>query len=389
VGACASTGIATCTAGGWGNDTCMPGTPMPEICNGIDDDCDGAVDDGGNELCNDLNSCTIDVCNGAQGCSNTFDTRCLSGLTNTEFCQLPADGFNLAFLQDGVVAGTSTKSFLLNSSQPGQFYYNAFLTGPDFAANATVDLYINIPYPFVTQGATPIQLHDGVGFTSSNCFIPSPSILGCVIETAGGNFSTSGHPIITIGDYTPQNVGAVGGMTTIHVSGCNVPASGMLYVTVHLDYGLKKTNGWTSSATGTAIHLGTGASPFSDGTVNITNPQLYDFSWADASGPTKETTAKSKNTFKSNPGVAGQTKKSPTLAVQPDDPVPGVRVELWGPTKKLLQTTTTDADGFYQFLYKHTGKAADYTIKLPAYNKQQVVTLKANAFKLAFFEDLP
>jgi len=45
VGACASAGALTC-ASGQVHDTCMPGTPTLEVCNGngLDDDCDGAVD---------------------------------------------------------------------------------------------------------------------------------------------------------------------------------------------------------------------------------------------------------------------------------------------------------------------------------------------------------
>ena len=43
-GACASTGIETCTNGVWDADTCVSGTPSSETCNNIDDDCDGSVD---------------------------------------------------------------------------------------------------------------------------------------------------------------------------------------------------------------------------------------------------------------------------------------------------------------------------------------------------------
>jgi hypothetical protein len=45
VGGCASTGTETCTAGVWGGNTCTPGTPTAEVCNGIDDNCNGVVDD--------------------------------------------------------------------------------------------------------------------------------------------------------------------------------------------------------------------------------------------------------------------------------------------------------------------------------------------------------
>jgi hypothetical protein len=35
---------------------------VPEACNGVDDDCDGAVDEDGASLCNDLDACSADAC---------------------------------------------------------------------------------------------------------------------------------------------------------------------------------------------------------------------------------------------------------------------------------------------------------------------------------------
>lgn len=44
VGACASTGATACVAGTV-VDSCTPGDPSPELCDGIDNDCDGQVDE--------------------------------------------------------------------------------------------------------------------------------------------------------------------------------------------------------------------------------------------------------------------------------------------------------------------------------------------------------
>jgi hypothetical protein len=43
IGACQRT-VTRCVAGE--EQTCTPGQPSPEVCNGIDDDCDGQVDNG-------------------------------------------------------------------------------------------------------------------------------------------------------------------------------------------------------------------------------------------------------------------------------------------------------------------------------------------------------
>jgi hypothetical protein len=44
-GECGSTGIETCSGGVWGGDTCTPGTPSAETCDNLDNDCDGVVDE--------------------------------------------------------------------------------------------------------------------------------------------------------------------------------------------------------------------------------------------------------------------------------------------------------------------------------------------------------
>ena len=67
-------GKRVCTTEGL--TSCDSLSPAPETCNGLDDDCDGDVDEpdlvGGSfvHLCEDANDCTTDSCLGGDGCAN-------------------------------------------------------------------------------------------------------------------------------------------------------------------------------------------------------------------------------------------------------------------------------------------------------------------------------
>ena len=62
-------------------------------------------------------------------------------------------------------------------------------------------------------------------------------------------------------------------------------------------------------------------------------------------------------------------------STSPVDPLP----------TKLVATVYTDQDGWYQWAYKYTGKAATFTVKLAAYGASQSVTLKSNGFLVVSF----
>jgi hypothetical protein len=82
-GICA--GKRVCTEDGLSE--CDAETPVPEECNGMDDNCDGDVDEplevGGDyvNLCSDDNDCTEDTCLGAEGCTYEVLTEgeCIDG----------------------------------------------------------------------------------------------------------------------------------------------------------------------------------------------------------------------------------------------------------------------------------------------------------------------
>jgi hypothetical protein len=69
-GACSASGSTSCV-GGVVQDSCSPGAATTETCDGIDNDCDGTVDDSptGAPSCNQTGACagTQAICNGASG----------------------------------------------------------------------------------------------------------------------------------------------------------------------------------------------------------------------------------------------------------------------------------------------------------------------------------
>ncbi len=59
------TGQRVCTDQGL--SACDAGTPAEEVCNGVDDDCDGVIDQ---DVCDDGNPCTEDTCDPEAGCTH-------------------------------------------------------------------------------------------------------------------------------------------------------------------------------------------------------------------------------------------------------------------------------------------------------------------------------
>jgi hypothetical protein len=89
------TGKRICQEGGLTN--CDAPIPAQELCNGLDDDCDGSTDEGGAgglAPCDDGNACTADFCQAAAGCLNEPMTasNCDDGdaCTITDHCEAGA-----------------------------------------------------------------------------------------------------------------------------------------------------------------------------------------------------------------------------------------------------------------------------------------------------------
>lgn len=80
-------GTRTCEEAGLSD--CDAVEPAPETCNGLDDNCDGQIDEDDN--CDDGNPCTEDSCDGADGCVSVpldgVECDDLDACTGSDFCQ--------------------------------------------------------------------------------------------------------------------------------------------------------------------------------------------------------------------------------------------------------------------------------------------------------------
>ena len=87
-GECGSTGVMQCVNGGL-VDTCIPGSPSAEICDGKDNDCNTNTADGTGEnwYGNDCDGNDLDLCNeGTLGCTNGYQSCSDISEDNIELC---------------------------------------------------------------------------------------------------------------------------------------------------------------------------------------------------------------------------------------------------------------------------------------------------------------
>jgi hypothetical protein len=248
-----------------------------------------------------------------------------SAVTSSSLCPLTDNKFKLLFIQDM----QNPNTYRLTASNPGQFYYNVFYIG---TPEASYSFDITIPAPFVTQGAMPVHIYSGVSFIGG-CYVPANEI----------------------GVLSTQITGTSGG--TIHVEG-EVPSTGLVYVAIHLDYGLK----------GIPPNYKPDASYNAYDTTLVTklipNGESYKFSYSG-----HETSVSNVNDFKKIPGFGGLIQSGGIAQV-------GVTVTVT--IGSTTYSATTNSDGFYLINYK-TGKAQSYTLSAGSYGSASG-TIKANGF---------
>jgi uncharacterized repeat protein (TIGR01451 family) len=260
----------------------------------------------------------------------TFDTR----------PDQEGDQFNLVFTPDYL---NGSNVYKLASSNPGQFYYNVFYQG---TAYDEVSFKLYIPYPFTTQGATPIHVYGDVDVDDSSgeiCLEPLDALTGYKVDGTDANVIVS--PADAFGEYT-----------VVEINGVMTDADGFIYVNIHLDYDLKRTTGYTKSSPSSGIDNALNPAA---GLPDILDDADYTF-YAEADGGLitgSEDTVINDNVFKKSWGVG-------VLLQDPIDesPIAGEAVSLTKPDGVTVMSGVTDEDGWYAWNFKHTGKAATYEV---------------------------
>jgi hypothetical protein len=244
---------------------------------------------------------------------------------------LDGQQFRLIFTQDP----TNISTYKVTATNPGQFFYNIFYIG---TPGESVTLNTAIDSPFVTQGAMPVHVYANVSF-DGDCFVPADEIA----------------VLPALSDNSPN-----------HTITVDVPDTGLVYVRIHLDYGLKKDVGYTRDASNNAEKpLGT------DVILDLTE---YEF--AVSGGMDDSVIIQNQNVFKKIPGFGGMVTDGLGGPIYP------VNVTIIGPG--VNATVSTDEDGFYFLYYKHKGKEATFTVGCSS--QSETVYMRANRLIQVDFE---
>jgi hypothetical protein len=333
------------------------------------DNCDPAPTIGHSDVTNGVSiivitrTWTATDCAGNQSqCVQTITVpNSLSGgilITDTMRCTLPDNQLRLIFTQDP----RNMPCYKLTASNPGQFYYNVFYAG---TPGESETFKVTLPYPWVTQGANPIEVYDGVTLRTSGgltCLTPGQKVF-------------AGSQQVTLANYGAKPV--MGVTTRTFDVTVTVPASGFVYLAIHLDYGLKGSTGYNRNATDDATACANTAA------ILVRNNQSYTFSVGGEDNASA--TIFSYNAFKKNPGVGGLAQSQVTTFS-----VPSATAALKDAKGTVLGTGVTDQDGWYLINYKATGKATTYYLTLTPPKgsgsaQTKAVGLKANGYAEVIF----
>jgi List-Bact-rpt repeat protein len=184
-------GVSSCTAGAV---ACSDATGSTiETCNGLDDDCDSAVDENGLALCDDGNSCNgAEVCAGATGCQAGPPPTVASRISIPDTITALSGGTLVAPVVADIAAGTAIQLVVTYDPAVVQplgvdkslITANALVT-PNLSVGGQVQISILAPQPLQGSGAlvyVRFQVLGAVG-SSATLGLPQASVDGGLVTS--------------------------------------------------------------------------------------------------------------------------------------------------------------------------------------------------------------
>ncbi|MBL7114936.1 MAG: hypothetical protein ISS35_04155 [Kiritimatiellae bacterium] len=287
---------------------------------------------------------TTDACSNTASCVQTMACLPAALVTSSSLCTFDVDDllagrqFLLRYTHDGL----NKVCQKLTSSNPGQTFFNVIYHGE---SNEVVSFYLTLPYPYVTQGATPLHAYDWVGVDvgqdASICLLPGNTIWEDKTRVTLESYGGGSEVIVAAEDLV-------------------VPESGMIYLNIHLDYGLKGQGGLGRDMDNNAIECWDANT---NGVLDVVIPDLaeYTFSMIMTNEPPEsaEDTVQSINDLKHAVGVSGLV-----LGDSGTVPLPGLTVNLLNRKGRVKTSAVTDDLGAYVLNYRNIGNGATYYVQL-------------------------
>ena len=180
VGSCEVT-VPSCEAGM--PNECSPALPGSEVCNGLDDDCDGAVDNGVEQACN--TACG----NGVIACAGGVEQPCDAPQPQAEACNLDDDDCDGSY--DEGVGGCRVGVHRSYNSSTDEHFYTTSLPEAQCCGFALE----NEDFYFLYQGNHPglTAFHRCLKANGKHFYTQSASCEGQTVEGVMGYIATAAN----------------------------------------------------------------------------------------------------------------------------------------------------------------------------------------------------
>jgi hypothetical protein len=292
--------------------------------------------------------------------------------------------------------------YKVTATNPGQFYYNMSVSGEP---GEEVVVTLQIPWPFVTQGARPVHVYGGVSLYTNElgqtCYMPDYDLETEAID----NYIQFSDYYEDVAGFEPGDSGYTAGAYVEVPLTITIPETGFAYINQHMDYGLKdrdaNPDGYAMDANEDALRPDT--QTWLEPVVLI--PELADhvfYTFLDGVELGSDF-VQNDNEFKTNPGIAGlaldllynvDDEAVDVESIFIDPAVEFVWIRLVNNEGEVVGEDLVDEDGWYQIVYKHLGRPTNYTFQAfintippvlpdtePEPDFTRIVELKGNEFE--------